>query len=150
MDDGFLTLVERLKIETSDEYDAVGILSLHWTSDNTGAGLDTHLFTDTFSGLLNGVVSDTCEIPDGGSKINIMIKSGRTMEKLTGQRKLFILHYVGHEIRGSTSNRLELTPRIGGDEEMLDFSTVKNMITKSALKTAELGIYDGYLTRRLE
>jgi hypothetical protein len=86
--------------------------------------IHTQLFTDTFSGLLNGVVSDTCEIPDGGSEINILIKFGRTIEKLTGQRTFFV--YVGHEIRGSTSNKLKLTPRISGDEEM------NNMITKSA------------------
>jgi hypothetical protein len=32
--------LEQLKIETDDEYGAVGILSLRWASDNTGASLD--------------------------------------------------------------------------------------------------------------
>jgi hypothetical protein len=37
-------------------------------------------------------------------------------------------------------SRLELTPRIGDDEETLDFSTMNNMTTKSALKTAGLDV----------
>jgi hypothetical protein len=132
--------LERLQIESIDEYNSVGILSIYWTSDNTGASLDAQLFMDTFSGLLDGVVCDTCEIPDGGSEIDILLKFGGVMGKLSGQRKLFIFHYVGHAIRGSTSSRLELTPRTGNDEGTLDFSAVKNMITKNALRTAGLDV----------
>jgi hypothetical protein len=62
--DGIDQAVKRLKIATEDNYDAIGILSLRWISDNTGAILDTKLFVDTVSSLLSGVISDTFEIPD--------------------------------------------------------------------------------------
>ncbi|KAN0075111.1 hypothetical protein V8E54_007722 [Elaphomyces granulatus] len=91
--------LERLQIESSDEYDSVGILSLYY-----------------------------------------LIKFGGIMGKLSDQRRLLNFHYVGHAVRGSTSNRLELTPKIGDDEGTLDFSAVKDMITKNALRTAGLDV----------
>ncbi|KAN0081968.1 hypothetical protein V8E54_003266 [Elaphomyces granulatus] len=121
--DGIDQAVKRLKIATEDNYDAIGILSLRWISDNTGAILDTKLFVDTVSSLLS-------------TEFGVIVRVGEMMEQLVGRRKLVILHYAGHVVRGCTSNRLELTPRIGQEEETLDFSSIKNMITERALKTS--------------
>ena len=63
------------------------------------------------------MIADVFEIPDGGTAFELTVKVRKVMERLTGRRRLLIIHYAGHGVRGCILSRLELTPKIGQDED---------------------------------
>ncbi|KAN0087254.1 hypothetical protein V8E54_000942, partial [Elaphomyces granulatus] len=121
------TALIRRKIASEDNYDAIGILSPCWISDNTGALLDTksterrnfRRFRNTRSGYR---VWSQSRQDDGTARLSC-----------TTQDILSVVVRPG-------SSQLELTPKIDQKEETLDFSSVKNIITKVALKTPGLDV----------
>jgi len=90
-----------MHITVSDSYDTVSVFSVYWESDNTDGADDSSLFIQTLSKLQN---VQTCQqsLSDdetllGSLGLNIIraVSQSRT-------HKLFIFHYAGHTITGST------------------------------------------------
>ncbi|KAI9136902.1 hypothetical protein BKA69DRAFT_77402 [Paraphysoderma sedebokerense] len=127
--------IERLRVAVSDKYDAVGVFSFYWESDNTGAKKDSELFVNTLSTIQDGVVAHSYSTPDESSSMEIITKLCPVLQSLCGKRKLFILHYAGHAIEGCTSANLVLTPKAGQARDIgpeIEFSTIKDALKYKA------------------
>jgi hypothetical protein len=125
--------IQRMQVATSDSYDIVSVFSIYWVSDNTGGVDDSTLFTNTLSNLQN-VQTRQRSLPDDE---NVLTLGGEVVRAASqsGSRKLFILHYAGHGIAGSTPDSLVIIPRIGqdlGSGPELNISLIKDGLKDQA------------------
>ncbi|KAF8348537.1 hypothetical protein F5887DRAFT_950526 [Amanita rubescens] len=122
--------MQRLQIAVLDSYDDVSVFSIYWESDDTGGREDSSLFIHTVSKLQN-VKSCQRSLDDD---VITMVLAGEIAEVASpqsGRRKLFILHYAGHAIAGSTPDSLIITPKIGqelGEGPEVDMSSLKDQL----------------------
>ena len=111
--------IARLQNAVSDSYDNICVFSIYWESDDTQAGAaDSSLSIHTLSQLrVRNIQLETYQqsIP---ARWDSYFRFGSEVvnraRSLSGSRKLFILHYAGHAIAGSsTSDSLIITPKFG-------------------------------------
>jgi len=136
--------IQRMQIAVSDSYDDISVFSIYWKSDDTGSREDSTQFIDTVSKLqnvkacqrgLDDYENDTLEL---GGEIAKEVKQSQPE-----RRKLFILHYAGHAIAGSTPDSLVITPRIGqelGKGPEMDISPIKDQLKIRGSKSPGLDI----------
>jgi len=132
--------VSRLQVAATDSYDSITILSMYWASDNTGSKKDSELFLNTLSNL---GPTGTVEILNDASTLDLVMKYREMSGLLTGHRRLFILHYAGHAVPGSTTRDLTLVPKIGQEKDegpTFDFSLVKAMLKGDAAVNSGLDV----------
>jgi len=132
--------IQRMQIAVSDSYDNVSVFSIYWKSDDTGGAEDSSLFIQTLSKLQN---VQTCQqsLSDDDRFFRLGAKVDRAASQ-SGSRKLFILHYAGHAIAGSTPDSL-ITPKIGqelGCGPEMDMSLLKNGLKDMASKSLGLDV----------
>jgi hypothetical protein len=103
----------QLRVAVLDSYDIISVLSIYWKSGDTGSAEDSSLFIETVSKLHNVQTCQRSLSDDDG----ILDLAPEVLHQVappqSGSRKLFILHYAGHAIVGSTPDSLIITPRIG-------------------------------------
>jgi hypothetical protein len=133
--------IQRMQIAVSDSYDIVFVFSIYWKSDDTGGGEDSSLFIDTLSKLQN-VKSRQRSLEDDVMSFTLAseIAGAASQSEL---RKLFILHYAGHTIAGSSPNSLIITPKIGqelGDGAEMNISPIKDHLKDMASKSLGLDV----------
>ncbi|KIL66092.1 hypothetical protein M378DRAFT_430054 [Amanita muscaria Koide BX008] len=133
--------IEQMQIAVSDSYDNVSVFSMYWKSDDTGGAEDSSLFIQTLSKLPN---VQTClrSLSDEERLIPLEAEIGRAASE-AGSRKLFILHYAGHAIAGSTSNNLIITPKIGqelGKGPEINMSHIKDGLNDTVSKSLGLDV----------
>jgi hypothetical protein len=125
--------IERTQLTSRDSYDHITVLSMYWESDDTGSAEDSNLFIETLSQLEN--VQTHQQILSG--KVAAFATTAKIYNIIptSESRRLFILHYAGHTIAGSTTDTLMATPRI--DQELgagpqLDITYIKNGLKEMA------------------
>ena len=134
--------IQRMHIAVSDSYDNVSVFSTYWKSDNTGGVEDSSLFIQTLSKLQNvqtfqQSLSDDDRIFRLGP--NVVDKAA----SLSGSRKLFILHYAGHAIAGSTPDSLIIVPKIGqelGRKREINMSFIKEELKVTSSRSSGLDV----------
>jgi hypothetical protein len=148
---------------TDCSYDSITTLSTYWASDNTGSKEDSELFLNTLSNL---GLTGTFEILNNTAPFDLAAKYRQMSGLLTGCLRLFILHYAGHAVQGSTARDLTLVPKIKQEEgPTLDFSLVKGVLKSDTMVISGYGLlfrshrregrnsggssgtYDGHITR---
>ena len=97
--------MQRMQIALSDSYDNVSVLSIYWKSDDTGSAEGSSLFIQALSKLQN---VQTCQrsLSDKDRVFSLGPEVVHRAASQSGSRKLFILHYAGHAIAGSTPDSL--------------------------------------------
>ena len=132
---------QRMQIAVSDSYEDVSVFSIYWKSDDTGGGDDSQLFIDTVSNLQN---VKSCQRSLDDNAMTLTLAGDIAGEALPSiRRKLFILHYAGHAITGSTPDSLIITPKIGqelGKGPEVNMSSLKELLKEMASKSFGLDI----------
>jgi hypothetical protein len=134
--------IQRMRIGVSDSYDIISVLSTYWESDDTGGAEDSSLFIETVSKLPN---VQTCQrsLPDDVRVFDFGTDVDRQSKPQPGSRKLFILHYAGHAIAGSTPDSLMITPNIGqelGSGPEMNMSVIKDILKDMSSKSSGLDV----------
>ncbi|KIL66074.1 hypothetical protein M378DRAFT_161299 [Amanita muscaria Koide BX008] len=132
--------IQRMQIAASDSYDNVSVFSIYWNSDDTGGAEDSSLFIQTLSKLQNvqtfqRSLSDDDELFTLGPEIRAASQPR--------SRKLFILHYAGHAIAGSTPDTLIITPKIGqelGKGPEMNMSVIKDELKNMSSRSLGLDV----------
>ena len=104
--------IQRMQIAASDSYDNVSVFSIYWKSDNTGGAEDSSLFIQTISKLHNVQI---CQRSLSDEEQQVFPLGSEVINQAKSQsesRKLFILHYAGHAIAGSTLDTLIIVPQL--------------------------------------
>ena len=133
--------MQRMQIAVSDSYDDVFVFSIYWKSDDTGGADDSSLFIHALSKLQN-VQSCQRSLSDDVMTFTLAGEIARAALQ-SGRRKLFILHYAGHAIAGSTPDSLIITPKIGqelGDGPEMDISPIKDILKDMGSKSLGLDV----------
>jgi len=83
----------------------VTVFSIYWKSDDTGSAEGSSLFIQALSKLQN---VQTCQrsLSDKDRVFSLGPEVVHRAASQSGSRKLFILHYAGHAIAGSTPDSL--------------------------------------------
>jgi len=135
--------IQRSQTTASDSYDNVSVFSIYWKSDDTSAE-DSSLFIQTLSKLQN-VQTRQRGLSDDDIA-STLIPEIYPAASQSGSRKLFVLHYAGHAIAGSTTDSLIIVPKIGqelGRGPQLNMSLIKDVLKdKSALGLDVLLVLD--------
>ena len=134
--------IQRMQIALSDSYDNVSVFSIYWKSDDTGGADDSSLFIQTLSKLQN---VQTCQrsLSDKDRVFSLGPEVVQRAASQSGSRKLFILHYAGHAIAGSTPDRLIITPKIGqelGGGPEINMSIIKDELKVMGLESSGLDV----------
>ncbi|KAF8224179.1 hypothetical protein L208DRAFT_1312872 [Tricholoma matsutake] len=133
--------IQQMQIMVLDSYDDVSIFSIYWKSDDTGGREDSSLFIHTVSKLQNikscqrGLDNDAMTMRLAGEIAEAASQSGCC--------KLFILHYAGHTITGSTPDSLVIIPKIGqelGGGPEVDMSSLKDLLKDMGSKSLGLDV----------
>ena len=134
--------IQQMQIAVSDSYDKVSVLSIYWKSDDTGGAEDSSLFIQTLSKLQN-VQTYQRSLSDNDRLFSLGAEVVDRAASQSGIRKLFILHYAGHAIAGSTPDHLIITPKItqglGGGPE-IDMSIIKDELKGALPKSSGLDV----------
>jgi hypothetical protein len=134
--------IQRMQIAVSDSYDNVSVFSVYWKSDDTGSAEDSSLFIQTLSQLQN---VQTCQRSLSDDD-RIFRLGGEVVDRAasqSGSRKLFILHYAGHAIAGSTPDSLIITPKIGqelGRGPEINMSLIKDELKVTGSQSSGLDV----------
>lgn len=123
--------IQRLGVATSNVYDNISVLSTHWGSDDTGGEKDSSLFIETIQKLQNVDAHKCILSPQGHTDMELARDVFIALPPRASSRKLFIFHYAGHGIPGTTF----ITPKIGqkpGQGPELDLSRLKNELKAEA------------------
>jgi hypothetical protein len=133
--------IQRMHIAVSDSYDNVSVFSIYWKSDQTGGAEDSSLFIQTLSKLQN---VQTCQqsLSDDVNLFGLGAEIDRATSQ-SGSRKLFIFHYAGHAIAGSTPDSFIITPKIGqelGSGPEMNMSRVKDELKDMGSKSLGLDV----------
>ena len=126
VEDRIHTAIARMQMAASDSYDQISAVSTYWALDDTGSQEDSALFLKTISKLANVETHERVIVKEDSFLLsNVIIDQAKSM---TGNRKLFILHYAGHGIAGGTSDSLFIAPTLSKEENVpkLDMSYIKN------------------------
>lgn len=137
----FNEAITRTQMTSRDSYDRIIVLSMYWESDDTGGAEDSNLFIDTLSQLENvrtykEILLDDVTLADAVGLIRDIVPK-------SSSRRLFILHYAGHAIAGSTTDTLMVTPRIDqnlGGGPQLNITYVKDVLKEMAAKGKGLDV----------
>ena len=135
-------VMQRMKIAVSDSYNNISVFSIYWKSDNTGSAEDSSLFIQTLSKLQN-VPPCQLSLSDDDRVFGLGAEVVNRASSQSGSRKLFILHYAGHAIAGSTPNSLIITPKIGqelGRGPEIEMSLIKDELKVTSLKASGLDV----------
>jgi hypothetical protein len=127
--------MQRMQIAVSNSCDNVSVFPIYWKSDDTGGAEDSSFFIRTISKLHN---VQTCQRSLSDDRNQVFRLGGEVIDQAESQsrsRKLFILHYVGHAIAGSTSDSLIIVPQL--DQELgsgpeIDMSFIKDELKVTA------------------
>ena len=127
---GIEDAIQRLGVATSNVYDNISIFSAYWGSDDSGGDKDSSLFIETIQKLQN-VDAHKCVLSQTYCDMELCHDVFIALPPRTSSRKLFIFHYAGHGIPGTTF----ITPKIGqkldkGPE--LDLSSLKDLLKAEA------------------
>jgi hypothetical protein len=134
--------MQRMQIAVSDFYDNVSVFSIYWKSDDTGSAEDSSLFIQTISKLHN-VQTHQRSLSDDDRVFSLGAEVVDRAASKSGSRQLFILHYAGHAIAGSTPDSLIITPRIGqelGHGPEINMSLIKDELKVTASNCSGLDI----------
>jgi hypothetical protein len=130
--------IQRLGVATSNVYDKISVFSTHWGSDVTGADKDSSLFIETIQKLQN-VDAHKHILSQKHTDMELDYNVFRALPPKTSSRKLFIFHYAGHGIPGTTL----VTPKIGqklDEGPEIDLSRLKTHLKGVALRQAGLDV----------
>jgi hypothetical protein len=133
--------MQQMQIAVSDSYDDVSVFSIYWKSDDTGGVEDSSLFIHTLSKLQN-VQSCQRSLSDDVMTFTLAGEIARAASQ-SGRRKLFILHYAGHAIAGSTAGRIIIIPKLDqelGDGPEMDISPIKDQLKDMGSKSLGLDV----------
>jgi len=140
---GIAEAIQQMQIGVSDSYDNISVFSIYWKSDDTGGAEDSSLFIQTISKLHN---VQTCQRSLSDDTNEVFCLGGEVIkqaESQSGSRKLFILHYAGHAIAGSTLDSLIIVPQLGqklGSGPQIDMSVIKDELKVTASGCSGLDI----------
>ena len=101
-----------MQIAVLDSYDNVSVFSIYWESDDNGGAEGSSLSIQTLSKLWN---LQTCQqsLSDDHMIFRLGAEVVDRAAPQSGSRKLFILHYAGHAIAGSTPDCFIIIPKTG-------------------------------------
>jgi hypothetical protein len=131
--------IQRLHIAVSDSN--VSVFSIYWKSDDTGGAEDSSLFIHTLSKLQN-VQTYQRSLSDEDNLFGLGAEIGKAALQ-SGNRKLFIFHYAGHAIAGSTPDSLIITPKMGqelGSGPEMNMSRIKEELKDMCSKSLGLDV----------
>jgi hypothetical protein len=132
----------RMQTAVSDSYDNVFVFSMYWKSDDTGGAEDSSLFIETISKLRNVQTCQRCLSSDDKTH-QVAYEVIKRATSQSGNRNLFILHYAGHAIAGSTVDTLIIVPKLGqelGSGPEIDMSWIKDGLKLEASRSLGLDI----------
>ena len=128
---GIEDAIQRLGVATSNVYDNISIFSAYWGSDDSGGDKDSSLFIETIQKLQN-VDAHKSILSQTHCDMELCHDVFITLPPRTSSQKLFIFHYAGHGIAGTTFITPKISQKLDKGPE-LNLSRLKDLLKAEAL-----------------